>query len=41
MSDVLAHLEERLAKAVQHFWAQRGQQAQTQGGAEGNKAGSA
>ena len=37
MIDVLADLERRLAKAVQHFWALRGQQAQAQGGAGGNK----
>ena len=37
MSDVLADIEQRLAAAVQHFWTLRGQQAQAQGGAEGNK----
>lgn len=37
MTDVLAELEQRLANAVKQFWAQRGQQAQAQGGTEGNK----
>lgn len=37
MSDVLANLEQRLATAVQQFWTLRGQQAQAQGGTEGDK----
>jgi hypothetical protein len=37
MTDVLADLEQRLANAVKQFWAQRGQQAQAQGGTQGDK----
>lgn len=37
MNDVFADLEQRLAKAVQHFWTQRGQQAEAQGGQQGKK----
>ncbi len=37
MTDVLADLEQRLANAVNQFWTQRGQQAQAQGGSEGDK----
>lgn len=37
MSDMLVGLEQRLVKAVQQFWSQRGQQAQAQSGSEGGK----
>jgi hypothetical protein len=37
MSDLLADLQARLAQAVTTFWARRGQQASSQGGAEGDK----
>src|SRR5438270_1638294 len=37
MSDLLADLEQRLKTAVQHFWGLRLQQAQSQGGQEGDK----
>ncbi len=37
MSNLLKDIEGQLSKAVQHFWSQRGQQAQNQGGTDGDK----
>lgn len=37
MGTLLDDLEAKLAKAVQHFWALRGQQGQAQGGEQGDK----